>query len=218
MLTAIIPARGGSKGVKGKNLREIGGKSLVRIAVEKCLQVADAVVVSSDSTDIARAAVNAGAWTISRRGLLSSDEAATWDVIKNVHDRAPRGWFPGDILLVQCTAPLVTVDDLSRVNDERGDTDVSALCHEFHGFVVDEDGDLKNYTSYRRRQDNPKQYVIAGSAWAFNSSYLREPHMYAGTVRPVLCDGPHCDIDTEEDLETAKALHHWRTPIDWKMS
>jgi len=215
MLTAIIPARGGSKGVKNKNLREIGGKSLVRIAVEKCLQVADAVIVSTDCPRIAAESGLAGAVILERSWRLSTDLAATWSVLRDIGHRFTS---LDDILLVQCTAPLVTVDDLSRVIDERGDADVSALCHEFHGFVVDEDGDLKNHTAYRRRQDNPKQYVIAGSAWAFDSSYLREPHMYAGTVRPILCDGPHCDIDTEDDLETAKALHHWRTPIDWKMS
>lgn len=217
MLTAIIPARGGSKGVKNKNLREIGGKSLVAIAVEKCLQVADRVYVSTEDKEIACETIRSGAYWSVRRPSLATDQVSTWEVIRGTDYLHP---ISGDVLLVQCTAPLVTVDDLKRVVDERGNADMSVLCHEFHGFILNDAGGCLNqlFNPPKRRQDMSSQYAIAGSAWAFNASYLDRPHIYAGSIKPVLCDGPHCDIDTEDDLETAKALHHWRTPVDWKMS
>ena len=112
----------------------------------------------------------------------------------------------GDILLVQCTAPLVTVNDLERCYSERGDADMAVLCQAFHGIVLDAYGDAINrQIPAIRRQDMSPQYQIACSAWCFRVSYAMG-ELYAGKVKPVLCSGPHLDIDEPADLTVARKL------------
>jgi len=199
MLTAIIPARGGSKGILRKNLRKINGRTLVEICVAKCMEVADRVVVSSDSSEILDVAAKRGAEVLRRPDDLATDSALTMPVVAHAVD-----WFglSGDILLVQCTAPLVDANDLGRCVDERGDADLSVLCHPFHGFILDEFGAMVNRSEVSRRQDMSDQYIIAGSAWAFDASYATE-RMYSGKIKPVTVGGFKCDIDTVADLRLA---------------
>jgi N-acylneuraminate cytidylyltransferase len=83
---AIIPARGGSKGIPNKNLAEVNGQSLVSRAIESALQsgVVDFVVVSSDNQTILDEATKAGAGAINRPADLASDSAAIEDAITHV--------------------------------------------------------------------------------------------------------------------------------------
>jgi N-acylneuraminate cytidylyltransferase len=205
VLTAIIPARGGSKGILRKNLQLVGGNTLIARAVDKCRKVADTVYVSSDSQEILAEAHKSGAKLIVRPDPLSTDNAANADAVRHAIESQS---ITGDILLVQCTAPLVTVDDLRRCVAGRGAADLSVLVHEFQGFLLDVNGKCLNrcLVPPPRRQDVlSQQYIIAGSAWSFPSSYSRCV-MYSGEVRPVVCPGPFCDIDTPRDLKVARRL------------
>ena len=83
---ALVPARGGSKGLPGKNLALVGGRTLVARAVEAALAVAriDEVAVSSDDAAILAEARRAGATPLHRPAALAGDEATTIDLVRAV--------------------------------------------------------------------------------------------------------------------------------------
>ena len=112
---AIIPARGGSKGIPNKNLAEVGGQSLVTRAINSAVQsgVVDVVVVSSDDPTILEAAANAGAIAIQRPADLATDTAAIEDATAHALQKfsestqLPRPWY--------CCNPLHRSDKLQQL-------------------------------------------------------------------------------------------------------
>ncbi len=103
MILGLIPARGGSKGVPGKNIKEIYGKPLIEWTIEKALMSKrlDKVLVSTDSDEIASISRRCGAEVLKRPDYLATDIASTQDVM--VHALMS---YPSDILvLLQPTSP-----------------------------------------------------------------------------------------------------------------
>ncbi|WP_433546040.1 cytidylyltransferase domain-containing protein [Streptomyces sp. CA-294286] len=141
---AVIPARGGSKGVPGKNLAPVGGVPLVVRAVRACLAAGHVteVVVSTDDDAIAAAALAAGAEVVVRPGSLAGDTASSEAAVLHALDALDvRADEPGTVLLVQCTSPFVTgedVDGVARAVLDGADTAVTVAA--FHGFVWREEG------------------------------------------------------------------------------
>jgi CMP-N-acetylneuraminic acid synthetase len=118
-ILAVIPARGGSKGIPGKNLKELGGKPLVTWMIEAALDtVVDTVVVSTDDTDIA--AISRG-YNLPVRlrpeeisGDLASSESAVLDVLDG-------DWgSPDTVLMLQPTSPLTLSEDIEGVLEALG--------------------------------------------------------------------------------------------------
>ncbi len=203
MITAIIPARGGSKGIPNKNLRRINGQTLLSQAIRKCLRVCDEVIVSSDSDHIMSDAYCHGAIPDRRPAELSTDEASTVDVLRYVATRHRLD----RIALVQCTAPMMTDQDVAACLI-RTDVDLAVCCHPFHGYVLDGSGKCVNrqVIPVPRRQDVKPQWLISGSVWAFDASYL-EQAWYSGSIGIVPSEHPQqLDIDTIEDLRRAEEL------------
>ena len=113
----MIPARGGSKGVPGKNLIRVGGVSLVARAVRACraAQTIDAVYVSTDDADIAKAAAEAGAGVISRPAELAGDTASSESALE--HALGYLDWVDvatDIVVFVQCTSPFIDPATLDR--------------------------------------------------------------------------------------------------------
>ncbi|MFI7244451.1 cytidylyltransferase domain-containing protein [Streptomyces qinglanensis] len=143
---AVIPARGGSKGVAAKNLAPVAGVPLVARAARECLAARNVtdVVVSTDDPAIAEAARSAGAEVVDRpadlAGDLASSETAVlhaMDVYEERHHRPLQ-----TVLLVQCTSPFLVREDVERVAAaviEEG-ADSALTVAPFHGFVW-RDGD-----------------------------------------------------------------------------
>ncbi|MEU3946169.1 N-acylneuraminate cytidylyltransferase [Streptomyces sp. NPDC029526] len=138
---AVIPARGGSKGVPAKNLAPVGGVPLVARAVRACRaarHVTD-VVVSTDDPAISDVARRAGAEVVLRPAALSGDTATSeaavlhaLDAHEDTHGR------PVDVvLLVQCTSPFLTSDDVDAVAAAvvEGRADTAVTVAPFHGFL-----------------------------------------------------------------------------------
>ena len=86
MYIAIIPARGGSKGLPGKNIKMLNNKPLIAWSIESALQSKkiDRVIVSTDSEDIKNVALKYGAEVIDRPAHLSTDEATTISVLEQI--------------------------------------------------------------------------------------------------------------------------------------
>ncbi|MFF0741167.1 cytidylyltransferase domain-containing protein [Streptomyces sp. NPDC004111] len=137
---AVIPARGGSKGVPGKNLAAVGGVPLLVRAVRACLaarQVTE-VVVSTDDETIAATARAAGAEVVVRPRELAHDTATSEAALLHALDTCLTP--PDVVLLVQCTSPFVTREDVEGVAAAVLDgADTAVTVAPFHGFVWRQD-------------------------------------------------------------------------------
>ncbi|MFL4906573.1 cytidylyltransferase domain-containing protein [Streptomyces sp. MMS24-I2-30] len=144
---AVIPARGGSKGVPAKNLAPVGGVPLVGRAVRACLaaRLVTDVVVSTDDEAIAEAARQAGAEVVLRPAAIAGDTATSEAAVLHAMDAHERlhGASVDVVLLVQCTSPFLTHEDLDGVAGavvENG-ADTALTVAAFHGFVWRDAGD-----------------------------------------------------------------------------
>ncbi|MZD05018.1 NTP transferase domain-containing protein [Streptomyces sp. SID5785] len=163
---AVIPARGGSKGVPAKNLAPVGGVPLVARAVRECLAtryVTD-VVVSTDDPAIADAAREAGAEVVTRPAAIAGDKATSEAAVLHAMDlhEALHGASVDVVLLVQCTSPFLVredVDGVVRAVLEDG-ADSALTVAPFHGFV------------WRDAADEPQQAPAGRAAAAAGTDTL----------------------------------------------
>ncbi|MET7851655.1 N-acylneuraminate cytidylyltransferase [Streptomyces avermitilis] len=138
---AVIPARGGSKGVPAKNLLPVGGVPLVARAVRECraTRLVTDVVVSTDDHAIAAAAREAGAEVVLRPAAIAGDTATSEAAVLHAMDthEALHGTAVDVVLLVQCTSPFIVREDVDGVVHaivEKG-ADTALTVAPFHGFV-----------------------------------------------------------------------------------
>jgi N-acylneuraminate cytidylyltransferase len=214
---AVIPARGRSKGVPGKNLRRVAGRPLVERAVDAASRAAsvDLVVVSTDDPDIAEVARTAGAEIVDRPVELASDAASSESaVLHALDDLAGRGLpEPDVVVLVQCTSPFTTPDDVDGVVAlvAKGEADSAFTAARTHGFLwrTGPDGAVavNHDASVRpRRQDREPEYVETGAVYAMRTAGLRGcGHRFFGRVE--LFDVPPSravEIDEPADLTRAE--------------
>ena len=144
---AVIPARGGSKGVPAKNLAPVGGVPLVARAVRECraTRLVTDVVVSTDDQAIATAARQAGAEVVLRPAAIAGDTATSEAAVLHAMDahEALHGAPVDVVLLVQCTSPFILREDIDGVVAavaEHG-ADTALTVAPFHGFVWREAAD-----------------------------------------------------------------------------
>jgi CMP-N-acetylneuraminic acid synthetase len=219
---ALVPARTGSKGVPGKNLRQIGGVSLTALAV-RCARATglfERVVVSTDGAEIAAESRSAGAEVVMRPAALASDEADVLDVIAHTLDvlAAERRFTPTVVVLLEPSSPLRTPDMVRAAVAALGDADavftVSEVPRRFHGlkqFQIDEDGYahrvLRDVPMPVRRQELGTTFVQNGAVYVFRTSMFRAHHSVFGPKPCALAvTGRLVNIDTLEDLAEAERL------------
>ncbi len=140
-ILALIPARGGSKGIPRKNLAPLGGKPLLAHTVEqaKATPAIDRVVVSTDDDEIARSAGRWGAEVIRRPAALASDTASSEEALLHALDELRRreGYEPDVIVFLQATSPLRRDHDVAMsiaTLDAEGADALFSACP-VHGFV-----------------------------------------------------------------------------------
>lgn len=114
---AVIPARGGSKRIPRKNIREFHGKPIIAYSIEAALEsgLFEKVIVSTDDNEIANIARNYGASTpFLRPDFLSDDKTGTQMVARHAleNEKYMRGWEPEYACCIYATAPLMSVADL----------------------------------------------------------------------------------------------------------
>ncbi|MFF3344409.1 cytidylyltransferase domain-containing protein [Streptomyces sp. NPDC002779] len=219
---AVIPARGGSKGVPAKNLAPVGGVPLVARAVRECLatRLVTDVVVSTDDQAIAAAAREAGAEVVLRPAAIAGDTATSEAAVLHAMDthEALHGAPVDVVMLVQCTSPFVIREDIDGVAAavvENG-ADTAVTVAPFHGFVwrdAEEPADggvgVNHDKSYRpRRQDRPQDYLETGAAYAMDAAGFRtHNHRFFGRTELVRTDPARVlEIDDPHDLARARAL------------
>jgi YrbI family 3-deoxy-D-manno-octulosonate 8-phosphate phosphatase len=216
---AVIPARGGSKGVPGKNLAPVGDAPLIARAVRECraARLLTAAVVSTDDPGIAAAAHAAGAEVIERPQEISNDTASSESAVLHamgVYEERHETRVDA-VLLVQCTSPFLTSEELDGVAAAILDGADSALTvAPFHGFVwrdTDDDGGrgVNHDKAHRpRRQDRPQDLLETGAVYGMNAERFRvEKHRFLGRTELVRSDPARVlEIDDPHDLARARAL------------
>ena len=220
----VIPARGGSKGVPGKNTAPVGGEPLVARTVRACLAAErpTRVVVSTDDAAVTAAARAAGAQVVRRPAELSGDTASSESALLHVMDEvAALDGAPVDVVvLVQCTSPFITPEEVdgvvAAVLDDGADSAFTAAP--FHGFLWRErptsDGKrighgVNHDESFRpRRQDRPEDLLETGAAYAMRADGFRAAgHRFFGRTALVRTDPARVlEIDEPADLARARAL------------
>ncbi|MGW2790207.1 cytidylyltransferase domain-containing protein [Streptomyces sp. NPDC001251] len=212
---AVIPARGGSKGVPGKNLASVAGVPLVVRAVLACraARLITDVVVSTDDPAIAAAARSAGADVVVRPAGISGDTASSEAAVLHALDAHPDARV---VLLVQCTSPFLTREDVegvaAAVLEDGAETAVTVAP--FHGFLWREDElgggqGMGHDKSFRpRRQDRPQDFLETGAAYAMDAEGFRtHQHRFFGRTALVRTDPARVlEIDEPHDLDRARAL------------
>ncbi|HWH96886.1 MAG TPA: NTP transferase domain-containing protein, partial [Pseudolysinimonas sp.] len=114
-VVAVIPARGGSKGVPGKNLRRVGGMPLIgrAVAAARAASRVDRVVVSTDDDEIAAVAREWGAEVVDRPAALAGDTASSESALMHTLDTLrSRGVETGILVFLQATSPFIDPADL----------------------------------------------------------------------------------------------------------
>jgi YrbI family 3-deoxy-D-manno-octulosonate 8-phosphate phosphatase len=217
---AVIPARGGSKGVPGKNLAPVGGVPLVARAVRACVEAENVtdVVVSTDDPSIAEAARTAGAEIVQRPPAIAGDTATSEDAVIHAMDayQATHGRTAEVVLLVQCTSPFITPGDIDGVTTAitRDGADTALTVAATHGFVWRQDRGGDGYgvnhdkSNRPRRQDREPEFLETGAAYAMRADAFREArHRFFGRTALVRTDPSRVlEIDEPGDLAAARAL------------
>ncbi|KJF71935.1 acylneuraminate cytidylyltransferase [Agrobacterium arsenijevicii] len=217
-IIAVIPARGGSVGLPGKNLRPFNNVPLVgrTILTAKASRYISEVYVSSDSDEILDVARKFGALPIKRPAGISdstaSSEAALTHALMTL-DRE-NTISPEVLVFLQCTSPFTTSEDIDKVLapviDGGADSAFSAI--EDHGFIwqFDSTGFAKGITHdhtkpRQRRQDMTPRFRENGAVYVMKtSSFLASGTRFCGNTTFVPVNGPHIEIDTEKDWEIAE--------------
>lgn len=223
---AIIPARGGSKGVPRKNIIPINGKPLIEYSIDAGLAVKkngmiDLVVVSTDDKEIAEISKKAGADVpFLRPDYLSNDSAKSVDVIIHAYEYYKDNGKEFDtIILLQPTAPLrtsVDIADALMLYEKSGASSlISCYKEEYICDLVSyyKEGDLaialnKNHNSGGRRQDLPDLYVRNGAIYISSVEQILGNHRVFDDVPAmyVMPKDRSVNIDCMDDVEMLR----WR--------
>lgn len=231
---ALVPARSGSKGLPGKNIRPLGGKPLLAWPIEAALasHFVDRVVVSTDSEHYASLARAAGADVpFLRPADLASDDTPSIDFILHAVDTlAAAGEYYDYLLLLEPTSPLTEASDIDRAlaalaaHEAMADAivGVSALVSTHPAFAVRVEGDglIAPYASpsfgqLPRRQDTEPLYSLDGSLYASTVAALRRERSFchARTLPYITPRHKSFEVDDLLDFICIEAIHCRRAQL-----
>ena len=217
---AYIPARGGSKGIPKKNLREIHGLPLVAYSIRAAKEsgLFDRVFVSTDSQEIADVAVRHGAWVpFLRNADVAGDTASTVDaMVSDLRRMADMDERFDSVCLLQPTSPLRTAADIvaaMRSFDGTGRDVVSVSPVDEHPYMmrsISQDGTLKKVLPFSgaiRRQDLVPYFKVNGAIYINAASRIVPGVCLADNpIGYVMPSERAVDIDTYDDLETVRKI------------
>jgi CMP-N-acetylneuraminic acid synthetase len=222
---AFIFARGGSKGLPGKNIRHFGGKPLIAWSIECALSVdrIDRVIVSTDSEEIAEISRGYGAEVpFIRPTELASDESSEWLAWRHSLEylKEKTGSLPEAMVSVPATAPLRLSVDIDNCLDEyeKGSVDVVITITDphrnpyFNMVKSNPDGTYGLVNAQpllvERRQDAPQVYDMTTVCYVVNSKFVMTHNsIFEGRVKAVHIPIERAiDIDTLLDFQIAEAL------------
>ena len=219
---AVIPARGGSKGLPGKNIKLLNKKPLIGWSIESAKQskLIDKTIVSSDDNEIINIAKQFGAETpFVRPDNLASDTSTTKDVlIHALTHLSSKGETYDYLVLLQPTTPFRKDGDINNMiklaKESNADMVVSVKETASNPYYVlfeeDENGCLQKSkpSNYTRRQDCPTVYEYNGSVYVIKVSSLFENNSlsFNKTIKYQMDEFHSVDIDNQFDFDFAEFL------------
>jgi CMP-N-acetylneuraminic acid synthetase len=218
---AFIFARGGSKGVPGKNIRIIGGKPLIVWSIEIALEISeiDRVIVSTDDENIAAVGKKFGAEIINRPAELAQDDTPEWLAWQHaVAWLENKGEYFDRFVSLPTTSPMRSKEDVIaclNLLDDKTDTVVTmteTTRSPYFNMLSEENGYVKLLVdakkSYSRRQDVPKAYDMTTVAYVTRPEFIKKHKtFFEGMVKSVVIPEERAiDIDTKLDFEIAEML------------
>lgn len=213
-ILAIIPARGGSKGLPRKNIIDLAGKPLISWTIEASLgsRYTTKTIVSSDSDEILEVSKRYGSMLLKRPDELATDTSSSEVVVKHALESIEEKF--DYVVLLQPTSPLRDTNDIDGAFKKLFSSNATALIsvceydnkilkafkeNEF-GYI---EGISNNKYPFMRRQDLPKTYMSNGAIYIIKvDEFLRNNSFFTNrTVQFVMDDIKSLDIDTKEDLK-----------------
>ncbi len=221
-ILAIIPARGGSKGIPHKNVYPLAGKPLLAWTIEaaKSVRLIDKIVVSSDDDKILSVAKEYGAEAIKRPDEISGDDSPFSSLIFHALDflKAEGEYMPDILIYLQPTSPLRKAGDIDQalaLMDEEADGVISAYevdNKSLKSFIVNDDGFMEGAVNssfpFMNRQDLPKIYMPNGAIYIIKTkSFLKTGKLFSKKTKLFLMDeSKSLDIDSVEDIKKAEDI------------
>ena len=232
-MLAIIPARGGSKGLPRKNVKILYDKPLVAYTIEaaKCSNSIDRIVLSTDDPEIAQIGIQHGAEVpFMRPQELAQDTSFVIDTYLYTIERLQREFnlCVGEFVALNPTTPLRKSQDIDQAVElfvKRG-ADSVISCTQLHHpaewiFTMREDGltqkDVKvEFKKMMNRQESHPSFVPNGAVYVYRYSFLKERYSYFSdkTYAYVMPAERSVDIDSELDFKFAEFLMGRRTVHD----
>lgn len=216
---AIIPARGGSKGLARKNVLSLASKPLIAHSIEAALEARSVgrVTISTDDAEIATVAKRFGAEVVWRPVEISDDAATSESALLHVleHLSQTEGYEPDLVVFLQCTSPVRRPSDIDGAVNALLEAEADSLLsvvptHRFLWEVRDGVPRSVNYDYHNRprRQDARPQYVENGSIYVFQPWVLREhANRLGGRIALYVMDERSgVEIDSGLDFAVVEAL------------
>jgi CMP-N-acetylneuraminic acid synthetase len=218
---AFVFARGGSKGLPGKNIKQLGALPLLAhgIRLAQAMDRVERVFVSTDDSQIAAVALQFGAEVIDRPADLATDNASEWMAWQHAINHVRAQGLDFDVFLsLPPTSPLRNEQDVGNCLDAlQADVDVvitvtpSARSPYFNMITTDSAGlahVVLGTAQFQRRQDVPPVYDITTVAYVARPDFiLTHERLFEGRVRPVVVPKERAvDIDDAYDFKLAQAL------------
>lgn len=221
---AIIPARGGSKGLPGKNILPLAGIPLIihTIRAAQEAKTIGRIIISTDDEAIAEIARDAGAEVpFIRPAHLSDDKASGVDVCLHAlaHANNSLDYHPELIIFLQPTSPLRSSADIDAAVKLLRDSDANSVVSvkavtEYPQWMKKMDAEqrisplLEQFEIKTNRQDLEKSYILNGAIYLSTTASMKKSHSFYGsdTRGYLMPDNRSIDIDTANDMLIAKAL------------
>ena len=218
-VVAVIPARGGSKGIPRKNIRLLAGKPLIVHTIEQARQSrwVTETVVSTDDSQIASVSEAAGATVVHRPADISGDQASSESaLIHAIHSLLQRGRSLPDLtVFLQCTSPVRRPGDLDAAVAtlmQKGADSLLSVSPSHRFLWTEEGGEARpinyDFQNRPRRQDMEPQYMENGSIYVFRTqALLNSGNRLSGKVALYPMDEEAAvDIDSMLDMKLAELI------------
>jgi N-acylneuraminate cytidylyltransferase/CMP-N,N'-diacetyllegionaminic acid synthase len=220
-MIAIIPARGGSKGLPGKNIKDLLGKPMIAYTIEEALKskYITEVIISTDCKEIEEVAKSYGAKSLFLRPeKLASDTAKAIDNYIYTIDKLNNefGYTIEEFVVLQPTSPLRTVEDIDgaiKLFKEKCADSVVSYTEEHHPIewhkYIAEDGKFENIFDEKllNRQEIKKSYFPNGAVFVFNHELIQQHKYYSDrSYAYIMPRFRSTDVDTIEDFRYIEFL------------
>lgn len=228
-ILAIIPARGGSKGLPGKNIRPLLGKPLIAWSIEQAQKsnYIDDIFISTDSREIAEIAEKFGANVPELRPeALARDESPSWEfIVYTLNKMKTEGRHFDCFILLEPTSPLRDVEDIDKsiellIDNPNSESVVgvamSSTIHPAFMSFVGEDGFLRPLEPEMkdsRRQDLPDAFFFEGSVYVSTvDAYLQKKTFYHNKTLPyIVPEWKSHEVDSLVDFNIIETIMKMKT-------